>query len=400
MRLAAAAREHGPILALVSVSGLLRAFRLGDVAGQLIGDESYYVQDARVLLGLSVTPDHLPLGALSGLDPNPEHPPLAKVLMAASMKLLGLAEGSWRAPSVVLGTLSIWLLYRIVLALGGSRGQALFAAFVLAFDNLSFIHGRIAMLEMYLAAFTLVGTWLYLGGRYELAGVAFGAAMLCKLNGSLGLLAVFLYDALCSRDRWRNPAWPALRRRATAGVFCLAFFLPALGALDGFFTHFRNPFEHLAFMTHYHVGLTHPGLSGGDGSNPLAWWANAGAMEYLSWPAPADGSSGEVLFRAAMNQYVIAAAPFAFAYAAQQAWSAGSRLGAFAIASLVANYGTVLVAWALLSRTTYIYYMVASLPAVACALAVLAWALPRTVRWGYAALVLYCFCVWFPFRYF
>ena len=392
--------DHGPIVGLLAAALGLRLFRLSEVVGQLIGDESWYVQDARVLLGLPVLLHNLPGAPLSGHDTNFEHPPLAKLIMAGSMKLLGEREFAWRLPSVLLGTLAIWLLYRVVLALGGSRGQAFFAAFVLAFENLSFIHGRIAMLDTYMVTFSLLATWLYLSSYFELAGIAFALAALCKLNGLLGLFAVLLYEALIARGRWRSPSWPALRRRALTVLFCVGFGLLCLGALDCFFSDFRSPFAHLAQMYQFHAGIKHVGLATGNESIPPQWWLNSGAFDYLSWTTNTNGVAHYTTFRAAMNEYVIIAAPLALLYAAQRAWLDNSRLGAFAIASVVGNLGPMILVWAVMSRTSYIFYMLPSIPAIACAIALAAFALPRLIRWGYAATILYAFFFFFPFRYF
>ncbi len=393
-------RRYGPLVGLLAAALGLRVFKLGEVPGQLIGDEIWYVQDARVILGLPVLRHHLAKEALSGLDPNTEHPPLAKLIMAGSMKLLGDTEIAWRLPSVVLGLLGIWLLFEIVRALGGTRDQAGFAAFLLAFDNLTFIHGRIAMLDIYVVTFMLLGTWLYLRSFFELAGLAFGLAALCKLTGVLGLGSLVLYEALLHRRQWRTPDWRAIGRRASTLVFCGGFLVLGLGLLDCLFTEFRSPFAHFYSMFHYHAGLTHTGPSTGAESTPFQWWLNSGAMDYFVWTVNEGATSRRILFRAAMNDYLIIGAPLALLYATQRAWQARSRLGAFAIASVVATFGPMFLIWVIFSRTSYIFYMLPSVPAMACALSLGAFALPRSIRWGYAALILYAFFFGFPFKYF
>ena len=395
-----ALRVHGPIVSLLAVSLGLRLYRLGERAGQLIGDEEWYIQDARVLLGLPVHLHHLPSAPLSGLDPNSEHPPLAKLIIAGSMKLFGVREFAWRLPSVLLGTLSIWLLYRIVLALRGSQGQAFFAAFLLAFDNMSFIHGRIAMLDVYMVTFLLLGTLLYLHDYFELSGVAFAVGALCKLTGLLGLFAMLLYDALLARKQWREPSWPSLRRRAAAVVFCGGFLILGLGALDCYFTEFHSPFAHFYSMFHYHSGLKHTGPSSGNESTPFQWWLNSGTMDYSSWNITSNGVTQRALFRSEMNHYLIFVAPFALFYAAQQTWKNGSRLGAFALASVAGNFGPMFLVWAIMSRTSYIFYMLPSIPGIASAVTLGVFALPRPIRWAYAGGILYAFFFSFPFKYF
>ncbi len=391
-----ALEEHGPITALVTVAAGVRAFRLGDPPGAAIGDEVWYVQAARVIARLPVLMNHLPAEARSGLDPNSEHPPLAKAIIGGFMMAFGDREVAWRFPSVVLGTLAIWLVYRIVLALRGTKDQALFAAFILTFENLFLIHGRIATLDIYLVTFILVGTLLYLRGYLELAAIAFSVSALCKVNGMLGLLAMFFYEALMERHRWRTPNWRALARRAGLVAIFVGSFLLGLGALDCFFTEYRTPFAHIKHMVSYHAGFKHVGPSTGTESIPFDWWLNAGGFDYYFFTSPMK----HILFRAAMNIYVIAAAPLALAFAARQSWMRRSPLGTFAVASLAANFGPVFMAWAVASRTSYIYYMLPSLPAIACAIALLAYASPRSMRWAFAAMLLYGFLFSYPMRIF
>ena len=390
--------EHGPIVVLLIVAAGLRLFRLGEVPGHLIGDEVWYVQASRVLAGVPVLMHHLTGSALSGFDPNSEHPPLAKVVMAALIRQFGDREVVWRAPSVVLGVASIWLVYRIILLLNGTRWQALFGAFILVFDNLFLIHGRIATLDIYLVTFILFGTWLYLLSYLELAAVAFAISALCKTNGVLGLLAMFLYEAIMQRSQWRHPSFRAIGRRAVVVGLFVGIFLLGLGALDCFFTEYRSPFAHLQHMFHFHSGLKHTGPSSGTESTPFQWWLNAGTFDYFFWNGPQHGVEQHYLFRAVMNGYVIFVAPLALLYATEQIWTARSPLATFAVASLVANFGPIFLVWAIMSRTSYIYYMVPSLPAIACALALAAFALPPFMRWGFLVLVLYAFGFSFPVR--
>ncbi|MCL2450372.1 MAG: glycosyltransferase family 39 protein [Polyangiaceae bacterium] len=400
-RLWASFQTHSPLLALLVIATTLRAFRLGHPSGALIGDEVYYVQDARVILGLPVMFHHLPGSAASYLDPNPEHPPLAKLIMAGFIHVFGDKDFAWRIPSVVLGTLSIWVLYLIVRELGGSARQALFAAFVLAFDNLSFVHGRIAMLDIYMTTFCLVGTLLYFRSYFELAGVAFAIATLCKLNGLLGVGALVLYELLRT-PRWSF--WPvvrALRPCAVTGGFCVAFLLLGLGALDCYVTTYRNPLEHIAYMVSYAKSLTRTGPPQGSESTPLQWWVNSGVINYFVVTTSVPGGTWtSVLFRAAMTDVVIFSAPLALYYAMKRTWAGTSRIAAFAIASLVANYAPVFAAWAIVHRMSYIYYMVPSMPAIVCAITLAATKLPRYFQWCFVAAMLYGFVFSFPFHYF
>jgi predicted membrane-bound dolichyl-phosphate-mannose-protein mannosyltransferase len=358
------------LLALLFVGALLRAFRLGRPTTASIQDEQYYVQDARVILGLPVNNDHLPARVLSGLDPNSEHPPLAKLLMAASMHVLGPSAIAWRMPSVLFGVLSIWLIYRLVRAVGGTTKEARVAAFVMTFDNLAIVHGRIGTLDISVMTFMLLGTLLYVSGAFELAGVALGLATLCKLNGLFGVGAIALFELLRT---WRNPreheARGLLAPLSLLVGFYSLFTLTALGALDRGWTEFRQPWDHIAHIVRFGASLRRPLGMQGTESTPLQWWLNQVPIDYFRVQTTVnDVSRVTVLFRGAMTEYVISAAPFALAFAAWRTWR-GSSLGALALALFAANYGPLVFAWLLASRTSYIYYALQVMPSFAVAIA-------------------------------
>jgi predicted membrane-bound dolichyl-phosphate-mannose-protein mannosyltransferase len=382
----------------VIIGAALRGYRLGDVPGSHIGDESWYAQAARTIAGFPVSPSHLRTPIHAFIDPNTEHPPLAKLIMAASLRIFGNREAALRAPSVLLGTLSIWLVYSLVLRLKGTRTQALVAAFVLTFENLWMVHGRIATLDIYFAVFILLGMWLWVSSYLEVAAIAFGLATLCKTNAVVGIAIMLFYEALQQRSRWMSPSWPALLRRGWVVAIYLGFFLTGLGALDGFVTEFSGPFAHLQFMGHFHSGLKSTEAAGTH-SLPPQWWLNQGTFTYYSMKTTVHGVvTKQLLFMAVMNGYVVFLAPLALAYAFHKVWRGTSPLAAFVIASFLGNFAPLLLAWIVFSRTSYIYYMVPLIPCFACAFALAADSVPKAVRWGFLFAVLFAAAYQYPLR--
>jgi 4-amino-4-deoxy-L-arabinose transferase-like glycosyltransferase len=148
------------LLLVLGLSLLARVLWLNLPSGSLIFDEAYYVNAARVILGI-----HPPAGAHYAdaplfLDPNTEHPPLGKVLIAGSMALLGDNGFGWRVPSVIAAMAALAALYGIVRGLSGRPWLGVLAVGLYSLDILSFIHGRIGTLDMLSVAFLLVGAWL------------------------------------------------------------------------------------------------------------------------------------------------------------------------------------------------------------------------------------------------
>jgi predicted membrane-bound dolichyl-phosphate-mannose-protein mannosyltransferase len=391
------------LIALLLAGTWLRTFRLGSPATPSIYDEQYYVQDARVILGLPVNDDHLPERVLSGLDPNSEHAPLAKLLIAASMRLFGPSAIAWRMPSVFFGVLSIWLVYRLVRAVGGTTAQARIAAFVLTFDNLALVHGRIATLDISVMTLMLLGTLLYVSGAFELAGVALGLATLCKVNGLFGVGALVVFELL---GKWRKVGQREPGGRVALGSLSLlvgfyaTFTLLALGALDRGWTEFRSPWEHLAHIVRFGASLRSAQGMQGTASTPLQWWLNQVPIDYFRYQTTVNGVTRvNILFRGAMTEYVVFAAPLSLAFAASRAWR-GSALGAMAVALFIANYGPLLGAWLFAARTSYIYYALQLLPSFALGIALLSSAVAAPVRWCFVGAVLFSTACSFPFHWY
>jgi len=90
------------------------------------------------------------------------HPPLTKLLIAASMwiwggmgSMYGNTGFGWRFLNVVVGALTVFLLYAFAKRLTGSTGFAAIAAALLVFDGFHFTQSRIATPEITVAFFSL-----------------------------------------------------------------------------------------------------------------------------------------------------------------------------------------------------------------------------------------------------
>lgn len=136
------------------------------------------------------------------------HPPISKLLMAASIKLFGENSFAWRLPGALFGVLAIYLVYALTKELvGESSGKniALLAAFLASLDGLLLVQSRIAMNDIYVTAFILASTFFYwrsLKGKSRarrknllLSGLCTGFAIATKwsavfLLGIIGLMEI------------------------------------------------------------------------------------------------------------------------------------------------------------------------------------------------------------------
>jgi dolichyl-phosphate-mannose-protein mannosyltransferase len=187
--------------------------RLGTPA-DIIFDEVYYVEDARSVLEQGVE---------AGFA---VHPPVGKWLIAASIALLGDAPVGWRAAGALAGALTVLLTVLLARRLTGRPLLGVLAGGLLALDGVFLVQARTAMLDVFLAAFVVLGAYLLvvdhqrtrtdplagsLRSRWALglAGAAFGAGVATKWSGVLALVAAVGLVAVWEfTDRRRTGAPP------------------------------------------------------------------------------------------------------------------------------------------------------------------------------------------------
>ncbi|MEO5939050.1 MAG: phospholipid carrier-dependent glycosyltransferase [Sphingomonas sp.] len=209
----------------------------------LVFDEVHYVPAARALLALQT-----PL--------NTEHPLLAKEFIAAGIALFGDNSLGWRFFSTLAGTATVmgvfailWLLFRRM------RPAVIGAAFALLNFTI-YVEARIAMLDGFLAAFTVAGVAAMLWAmdappgrvwpRWIVAGMLFGLAVASKwlalpyfALAGLAFLIVRWRDARTAKRPLSaifsgkdQPHWPGLPAIPALAVFGLvaatAYFLTFL----------------------------------------------------------------------------------------------------------------------------------------------------------------------------
>ena len=383
----------------------------------LIFDEAYYVNAARIILGLHVPDGDHYAGSPPGLDPNQEHPPLGKLLIALGMRLLGDTALGWRILPIVFGSLAILALYWLVRSAGGGRWLALGAAGLMAADNLSLVHGRIATLDVFVVVFMLAAVALYLHDRPVLAGVVLGVGCCTKLVAPYALLVLALLEA--GRVLLRTPGTELTRRHAAAlrlaplascAAATMLVDLGVLYGLDHFFSTYRNPLVHTRAMLDYAARLTNPHGPEGIASYPWQWLLNQEPINYYTVNTNVM-SGGKVIathpvvaFQGLMNPAIILLALPSLFLAVHAARRRGNELSLVAVAWFLGTWLPFAVAAAPLgpygNRIAYLYYMVIVLPALYVGVARLVShpGLPRAVLAGYVCILGYWFEALYPFR--
>lgn len=164
--------------------GIMVAWRLS-LPSQPFFDEVHYIPAAREMLHWWET------GQGGWL--NPEHPPLAKYLIALGIALLGDDAIGWRIMPLVAGIIALGAAMRAMWHASADRFAAIAFGLLLASGFPLFVHARIAMLDIFMAAFLLVAAWQFAAamrepetGRWRLAltGVMLGLALASKWNAA------------------------------------------------------------------------------------------------------------------------------------------------------------------------------------------------------------------------
>ncbi len=394
------------LVALCVVSFAMRAAWLGDPCRSpcrsasdhvLVFDENYYVNAARVIAGVHPPSSATYAAAPLGVDPNAEHPQLAKLVIAGSIELFGDGPFAWRLGSLLFGTLAIAGMFALVRSAGGGPWTALGAAALMAADNLFVVHGRIATLDVYALAPMVWGAALYLRRHPLAAGVVLGIGACMKLVAVYVLLVLVIVEAL----RWlgsRELVWGRLARLGELSAAGAVTFFALLAILDRVARPYDyavsklvggGPFAHFGHMLSYAAGQTSPHGPRGIASYPFAWLVDYKPIVYLN-VNPARPGGGlfavhpEVHFLGLISPPILLVALPALGVAAwvalRRAAAADRELAVVAVAWFLGTFVPFLLLSLVWERTSYIYYMLVVMPGLYAAAAWLATRLRRRPR--------------------
>lgn len=163
-------------IGIALIAELLFLFRLATPSTPVF-DETHYVPAARVLMSL-------------GSPSNIEHPLLGKEIVALGIMIFGDNSFGWRFFSTIAATAVVLGVFWISWQLLGKIRPAVIAAVLTMLNFTVYIQARIAMLDGFMAAFTVlaIGTLLWAAysparwtaWRLALAGVLIGLAVATK----------------------------------------------------------------------------------------------------------------------------------------------------------------------------------------------------------------------------
>ncbi len=392
-------------LMLFVVDVFLRMIWLDKPTGSTIFDEFYYVNVARLLLGVTSLPGNFPYVYTPGtprLDPNHEHPPIAKLLITLSMYLFGDNGYGWRIPSVVLGSVTILAFYLLMKKLAGRhKAVPLLATFFLSFENLTFLHSRMATLDISMLAFMVLGFYCYFSGRYYLSAIAMMLSTLSKEPGAFGVIVLITFHFL--KDSRMGLNMKALSRMLLwlvryVTTFVVSF-LALLTIMDRLWVGYSSPFDHLQYIASYTEALTSD-CPNGIISCPWQWLLNQVEIPYLKGVINTPLGSYFVNFIGAMNPGILFMTVPAVLYAAYRYQKKREDLTLFIAIWFAVTYLPYFPLVLFLRRVTYIFYFLDTIPAVCAAIAYLLidYDIPFPVVLSYIAVVMFSFGYMFPFK--
>jgi dolichyl-phosphate-mannose--protein O-mannosyl transferase len=359
---------------------------------KLYFDEVHYVPAARQML----------LPVLREPMLNPMHPPLAKEIIALSIKAFGDSPLGWRYPAALFGALALVGVYLGALALFASQGRAIAATLLAFFNQMLFVQSRIAMLDIFALAFGLFAIAAFIHGfrqqrpqlAFALTGFAAGLSTACKWSGLFVLATCIVIVAAIrlmqgwrtrfadgnAEDWYRPDLWPDVRAAHLIGCFVL---IPLAVYLATFVPLYGLSFSDLVeAQRRIFADNTTTAIAGHTYMSSWPSWPFLVRPVWYLFDKVGDDRIAAVVSLG--NPLILWPALVALVVALRDWIVARSRDAFLVLAFYLGPY----LAWALLPRTLgFIYYY---LPAATTASFVLVYALtrkgaPRWLLWAFVA---------------
>jgi predicted membrane-bound dolichyl-phosphate-mannose-protein mannosyltransferase len=344
------------------------------------------------------------------MDPNHEHPPLAKLMIALSISLVGNNGYGFRLPSVIFGTLSILVLYLLVKRVSGDKLLSLISTFLFSFDNLVFVHSRVATLDIFVLFFMILGFYWYFGKKMILSGISFALSTLCKIGGLYGIVVVVIFHLgkifLGKKDK--SEERPLTEKLEDLERLIISYglgFVALLFVLDRLWVGYSNPVEHITFILNYTRALVAQSPTGIQ-SYPWVWLLNQVQIPYLKVDVnqivdgTVVGSYTSVHFNGAMNPLIVYLTLPSILYTGYLFYLKRDNLSLFTIAWFAGTYLPFIPMALLWNRIMYLFYFLNTIPSVCIAITSMALDQrpPKIVLGLYLVAVVAMFVIMFPFK--
>lgn len=188
-------------LIITALAFVMRLWRLG-TPHEFSFDETYYAKDAWSLWNFGYARSYVEGanekildGVTSGIwTDTPSmavHPDVGKWLIALGEWAFGMDPTGWRVASAIAGALMVLIIIRLVRRMSGSTLVGAIAGVLMAVDGLHFVLSRLALLDIFLALFTLAAVAAMVNDRdwYRAKLAALTPERLDLLNGRTGIAA-------------------------------------------------------------------------------------------------------------------------------------------------------------------------------------------------------------------
>jgi dolichyl-phosphate-mannose-protein mannosyltransferase len=384
------------VAAAAVLGGVLRLHHVGMPAEKFF-DEVYYASDGCWHAG----EDYRDCGLDADVERSWVHPPLGKNIIGWGIDAFGNRPFGWRFAAAMAGTLSVALVGAVAFLLTGSALWAGAAAVLLAMENLHFVQSRIAMLDVFLAMFVLLGFLFLVADRLRrdddikpaeregvrgslahprlrpfrlAAGAALGAAVAVKWSGVLALAAAPLLSLAWERTRRKATGEQRPLRRAVReewlGLLVAFIAVPFLVYFAAWVPWLQDRgfdliewFRHHGDMAGYHLNLS---TIGDDGKPIHPYMSEAWTWFLLTRPVAyfwhgTESTGAEIL--GIGHPFLFWGALFLIPYLAiAWVWRRDWRAGAILV-PILAQY----VPWLAVRRPLFLFYVTPVTPFLALA---------------------------------
>ncbi len=283
---------------------------------------------------------------------NYEHPPLAKYLIALAMAVFGDRPLFWRIPSIIMGAITTLMTYFVAYTISKSKEVSLIASAFVAVDPMTRYLSSIAILDIYVAAFTLISLYLALRGRLKEALLVLGLTSTFKFTALLTfipLLFIYIKNFIKRSTRFLDVLFASLEYLSLA-ILSFVFFQILLSApiivkmgIDIWFS------ESILKAFSWHLSVKCVGAGCPIASAPWDWFFGLN-----SFPLYID-SHGKALYAAGFIPAYIASFILLFFTLPYRKYDTISRDAWYIILGLFTAYS---ILWLAGSRTQYSFYAV------------------------------------------